>query len=139
MPTAVMWTQHKKHNRGAPPPKPTAKGVTQGNVTPHKPHLLERQGSQTHLRVFHIPNLKELQLHQDRRIDATSKTYHGTWGYVHFVNPELLTGLDPSLCTLPVLQKILKDDCERPVDSGELLRSKAQEVQGHENLESCCY
>ncbi|EGF98804.1 uncharacterized protein MELLADRAFT_113256 [Melampsora larici-populina 98AG31] len=86
-----------------------------------------------------IDNLDMMECVHSRRIDATSKTYHGTWGYVHFVNPELLTGLDPSLCTLPVLQKILKDDCERPVDSGELLRSKAQEVQGHENLESCCY
>ncbi|EGG11954.1 uncharacterized protein MELLADRAFT_101786 [Melampsora larici-populina 98AG31] len=86
-----------------------------------------------------IDNLDMMERVHSRRIDATSKTYHGTWGYVHFVNPELLTGLDPSLCTLPVLQKILKDDCERPVDSGELLRSKAQEVQGHENLESCCY
>ncbi|KAH9807170.1 hypothetical protein DFH28DRAFT_1018314 [Melampsora americana] len=56
-----------------------------------------------------------------RKVDATSKTYHGTWGYVHYLDPNTLASLDGIECTVPVFQQTLKLDFSNPVNSGDLI------------------
>ncbi|KAH9813512.1 hypothetical protein DFH28DRAFT_1171531, partial [Melampsora americana] len=71
-----------------------------------------------------IDNLDMMERVHSRRLEATSKTYHGTWGYIHYLNPDILTDLNSEECTVPAFQGFLKADCEKPVNSGDLISSK---------------
>lgn len=68
-----------------------------------------------------IDNLDMMERVHSQRIDATSKTFHGTWGYAHYIDRKILADLKSEECTVADFQKTLTDDCKQAIDSGDLL------------------
>ncbi|EGG08444.1 uncharacterized protein MELLADRAFT_61723 [Melampsora larici-populina 98AG31] len=76
-----------------------------------------------------IDNLDMMERVHTRRLDATSKIFHGTWGYVHYLKPDLLTFVNSEECTVPAFQGFVKSDCEKPVNSGDLLPTQDEQIR----------
>ncbi|KAH9822991.1 hypothetical protein DFH28DRAFT_1118339 [Melampsora americana] len=64
---------------------------------------------------------KAMSIKKRVKIDATSKTFHGTWGYAHYLDPKILCDLNTEECTVATFQKTLTKDCKQAIDSGDLL------------------
>lgn len=77
--------------------------------------------------IICIDNIDMMERVHSRRVDATSKTYHGTWGYVHYLNPSLISGLNFHECTVASFQQYLKEDIEKVVQPSEFLPKKNEQ------------
>lgn len=79
--------------------------------------------------IICIDNIDMMERVHSRRLDATSKTYHGTWGYIHYLKPDFISCLNSTNCTVPAFQQYLKEDIKKPVKPAELLPTKPQQEQ----------
>ncbi|KAH9823480.1 hypothetical protein DFH28DRAFT_881029 [Melampsora americana] len=76
-----------------------------------------------------IDNLDMMERVHSCRIDATSKTFHGTWGYAHYLDPKIICDLNTEECTVATFQKTLTEDCKQAIDSGDLLPDQNEQKQ----------
>lgn len=61
------------------------------------------------------------------RLDAATKTFHGTWGYIHDLESLLLDKLDTAACSAERIRELFKADAEKVVEPAEFHPTKSQQ------------
>ncbi|PLW39630.1 hypothetical protein PCASD_08777 [Puccinia coronata f. sp. avenae] len=83
-----------------------------------------------------IDNLDFEERVQFKSIEKTSHMFHGTWGYVHTINPHLLQSADPNDFSMKTLQKATKDLENMEISPTMFLPTCEQEVHFTAAIES---
>lgn len=68
----------------------------------------------------------EQRIHQ-RRLDRSTKMFHGSWGYVHFLKPNLLSNLNPDQFTLSRFKESMNARAGKRIDPGIFFPDKHEQ------------
>ncbi|KAI7955280.1 hypothetical protein MJO28_005680 [Puccinia striiformis f. sp. tritici] len=92
-----------------------------------KKKIIQKVKSATVLRpILCIDNIDFEQRVHTKTVKTKSRMFHGTWGYLHSIDPQLLSQVDPSDLTLRSYKKAIKDSTNRVVKTSSFFPTNSQ-------------
>lgn len=74
-----------------------------------------------------IDNIDMQERIHHTRLDQKTQMYHGSWGYIHQLNPKLLNNLEPDAFSKQKIHDILHTTAKSDIDLGYLIQTEEEQ------------
>lgn len=79
--------------------------------------------------VIVLDNIDIQERIHHERVDQKTQMYHGSWGYIHQLNPKLLKDLDNDSFSKDNIRHILQKTAQKKIDLGVLMPTADEQSQ----------